>query len=224
MNFKKFFVRSAVVATMFVSSMSVQAGLLTFNGEVISALDLNGAVSSFEEFYDYDNAKKWSSNTGLEIADKVVLFVAELNNEYAIFSTISNTNGGSAGALSVSYLASAGSMLFMDDPDEVVGVSGISFAYAANRNDGFIFAGLDDATWSFNLSLTNPTNVTGVSYVSFTDGLLGGATFSQSLSLDSSISIANTVSSSANPVNAPATAALFLLGLGLISFRNRKAR
>lgn len=221
MNFKNFLVKSLAITTVVVASMGANAGLLSLNGTEVKALDLNGTVSSFEEFYDYNGANTWSSNTGLEIANTVVLFTAELNNEYAIFATISAFDGGSKGSLLVSYLASNGSMLFVDDPDELVGTTGISFAYAANRNDGFIFAGLDDSSWNFDLSLNNASNVTGVNYISFTDGSLTGAKESSSLAIGTNISIANTTSS-AVAVSAPATAALFLLGLGFIGLRRRK--
>lgn len=227
MNFKTLFVKSSGLFSLFAWSIGANAGLLTFNGVEVTALDLNGQVSSFEEFYDYNNSKKWSSNMGLEQSDTVILFTAELNNEFAIFSAFGKYGAGKkTGALFVSYVASSGSMLFMDDPDELVGTNGISYVFTNYRNDGFIYGGLDDSFWSFDLSLTDARNLKGVKYISFADGLLGNASYSELLTLGSTFSVSNTAISltnanNVNLVSAPSTVVLFMFGLGIITLRKR---
>jgi len=223
MKFRNIAIAATSFISLFASSLSAQAGFLSWNGNSIEALDLNGNYSSFEEFYDYNSSFKWSSNTGLEESDTIVMFVAELNNEYGIFSTISSPIGGSAGQLSFDFSATAGSMLFLDDPDESLDSSGVNFIYAANRSDGFIYGGLGDFDWSFIPTFFNAQNIDGLKFISFDNGSVSSATYSGLLSLDDSFELSNQqLPTASNTVSEPGTLLLLLLGCASLLARLRK--
>ncbi|WP_150140552.1 hypothetical protein [Candidatus Enterovibrio escicola] len=215
MKFRSFAIAATSMLGLLVSSFNAQAGFMSWNGNTIEALDLNGDFTSFEEFYDYDNAFQWSSNTGLEEADTIVMFLAELGGELAIFSTISSPQGGSKGQVGFDYTASAGSMLFLDDPDESVNSAGINFKYGSNKSDGFIYGGLGNFDWSFVPSFFNASNVDGIKFVSFSDGEFSSASYSSLFSLDEPLVVSNLQLGSgnvSNAVSAPGTILLMVLG------------
>lgn len=101
MKFRSFAIAATSMLGLLVSSFNAHAGFISWNGNAVEALDLNGDFTSFEEFYDYDNAFQWSSNTGLEEADTIVMFLAELGGELAIFSTISSRKVAVKGRLAL---------------------------------------------------------------------------------------------------------------------------
>ncbi|MDP5030970.1 hypothetical protein [Paraglaciecola sp.] len=227
MDLKQFLRKYSALMGLFACSFSSHAGLLTFNGAEVSALNLTGHYSSFAEFYDYNSSKRWSSNTGLEQNDTVILFTAELNDEFAIFATISKFGTGKAGGLFVSYVGSAGAMLFTNDPDDLVSPSGISYNYFKRRNDGFIYGDLDDSLWTFDLSLSEARNLSGVRYISFADGTLGNASASELLAIGTGFSITHTSANivpdaKATVVDAPASLAISVLALSLMCMSRRK--
>lgn len=228
MKLRSFAIAATSMLGLLVSSFNVQAGFMSWNGNAIEALDLNGDFASFEEFYDYDSTFQWSSNTGLEEADTIVMFLAELGGELAIFSTISSPQGGSRGQVGFDYTATAGDMLFLDDPDESVNSAGINFKYGSDKSDGFIYSGLGDFDWSFVPSFFNASNVDGIKFVSFNDGEFNSASYSSLFSLDEPLVVSNVELSSgnvSNSVSAPGTVLLMLLGLTslLVSRKRFKA-
>ncbi|NVK56117.1 MAG: hypothetical protein HWE26_10900 [Alteromonadaceae bacterium] len=221
MKFKSFVSSVATALVLSVSTFSANAGLLTWNGNEIEALDLNGSYASFEEFFDYNNAKPYSSDTGFEQDDTVVLFIAELNNEYGVFGTISNYFSGSVGALTMAYSGTDGTMLFVDDPAEAAPGS-ISFTYGSGRSDGFLYGDLFDTEWDFTLDFSSPTNIDGVQFVSFDGGDLSGAEYSALSSINDQYIISNDVSgnnSDGLPINAPGTLVMLSMSLVFLSLR-----
>ena len=223
MIFRNFAIAATSVMTLFATSFNVQAGFLSWNSNPLEALDLNGKYSSFEEFYDYNRAFRWSSNMGLEEADVILMFVAELDNEYGVFSTISSPVGGSAGKVRLDFSASAGSMLFFDDPDESTDNSGINFRYASNRNDGFIYGGLGEFDWSFTTMFSGAENIDGLKFITFNGGNLNAATYSNLFSIDEPLTISNQrLPTASNSVSEPGTLLLMLLGGGSMLARLRK--
>jgi hypothetical protein len=227
MKLRSFAIAATSMLGLLVSSFNAQAGFMAWNGNAIEALDLNGDFTSFEEFYDYDSTFQWSSNTGLEEADTIVMFLAELGGELAIFSTISSPQGGSKGQVGFDYTATAGDMLFLDDPDESVNSAGIIFKYGSDKSDGFIYSGLGDFDWSFVPSFFNASNVDGIKFVSFDDGEFSSASYSSLLSLDDPLVVSNLQLDSgnvANSVSAPGTLILMLLGLTSLIVSRKKLK
>ncbi|MGQ8365228.1 hypothetical protein [Glaciecola sp. 1036] len=211
-------IKALFVTTSILVTTIANAGLLTINGNAVKAVDLDTlGVSSFEDFYDYDNANRWSSNIGIELTDEALIFVAELSNQYAVFTTFSSPYG-SNGSVFANLSGTAGSLLFLDDPDETVSGSGISFRWAADRNDGYIWSGLADVDWMFTSIFSNST-LSGVRYASFEDGHLISTDYSDIMRPDGTFVVANQVS--ANLVSQPVMAGLLIMGLGFLFGRKK---
>lgn len=203
--------------SLLLASLSANASLLTFNGNTVNALDLNGTSTSFEEFYNYS---KSSSNTGLEVVNTVVMFIAELNDEYAIFTTANKYNaGGAIGKLAVDLTVTSGGVSFTDDPVEASGLS-MMFNYAAKLSDGFIFSGMD-TDFTYSQSMFSKKGLVGVQFVDFADGTLASASYSSVMAVTDSFTI--TGSSPAAVVSSPSALALILLGLAAIVRRKTQA-
>jgi hypothetical protein len=206
----------SVVVLFILTLSSANAALISANGVGINALDLNGTVSSFEEFYDMGGSSPFSSNTGFEISNQIVLFVATLNNEYAIFNTISGA-GGLAGTLQASVTGTDGNISFLDDPSEPVSGNTISWQYIADRGDGLIFSNFTSDLWSVNFDFLQSSNVFGFNVLSF------DVNGNDSVALNTQGIPSNLVitSSTIMPVGTPASLTLLGLGLLLISARSR---
>lgn len=196
-----------------VASFSSKAALVTFNGQNVGVLDLNGQVNTFNEFYDYNsNDAIVSANTGLEIANRVVMFVAELNGEYGIF-TIANKfdSGGINGHLKSTITSTSGSVLFTDDPQEY-GLNSLTFFWAGKFTDGFVFSNFD-SSFTFNQVLKSFKGIDGLQFVDFTDGTLQSAEYSDLLALSTGFTVQV-------DVNAPSAALIFFACLlGFVRLR-----
>mmetsp|Transcript_59403 Transcript_59403/g.189222 ORF Transcript_59403/g.189222 Transcript_59403/m.189222 type:complete len:230 (+) Transcript_59403:112-801(+) len=228
---KKYLLKLFVVFGLSVGLVSTAAAnFISFNGTQVSALDLNGQYSSFQEFYGYNTRKPWSSNTGFELNDTVVMFLAELNGEYGLFATFSrsaNGNGGGAGSLYASISSSSGSATFADDPDEIndpasnaaelaaLNGSGLNFRWNGDKTDGFIFSELNLPTWNVQTSFTNTVNIDGLVFLSFGDGTKASATSTDLYAIGSNFEVSRAIST-------PATIGLFM-GFLAFSLVRRKA-
>ena len=187
-----------------ISNQAVSA-IIKFNDNEVGAIDLNGISSSFEEFYDYRNA---SANTGLEILNSVVMFIGELNDEYAIF-TIANKrdSGGESGHLGVNITASSGSVSFADDTNEFSNSGNLTFYWGGQFTDGYIYSGFEDE-FTFTQILNSFKGIQGLYFVDFLDGTLGSQSYSDLISIGNN---EFTVSRTAQVVDAPSTTGFFLL-------------
>lgn len=165
-----------ILAAGFALAMAhtANASLISVNGTTVEALDLNGSYSSFLDFYDYNTANRFTSNTGLEQSDSIVMFFAELNNEFGLFTLVSGPIGG-RGSASLSIRGSDGSVSFVDDPDESSNPL-ISWSYDRNRGDGLIYSGLTGDSWILGFEFSNLTNILGLEFLTFEDGIFSEAT------------------------------------------------
>ncbi|MDO6712199.1 PEP-CTERM sorting domain-containing protein [Aliiglaciecola sp. 2_MG-2023] len=205
--------------SMLFASVSANASLLTFNGQSINALDLDGVSSSFEEFYDY---RMVSANTGLEVVDTVVMYVAELAGEYAIFTTANKFgSGGVNGNLSVDITATSGAVTFTDDPKEMPSAFEMMFQWAGNLTDGYIYSGMD-SVFTFSAAMSSLKGINGVQFVDFLDGSFDSASYSNVMDIDGDFVISASASDSASAVPEPSI--ILLLSLGLLSLFRRKVR
>lgn len=193
------------------ASYAANATIITVNGVDVEALDLSGSYSSFEDFYSYNDANAFSSDTGLEKANTIVMYFAELNGELALFTTVSGT-GGKSGTSTIDINGSAGSLTFVDDNPEFVSSNNIIWNYGGGAGDGLIYSDLGTSGgWSLDLSFTDLVNITGLDFLTFVDGLYSGVT--------EAISSTNTVYSvTTTSVDEPLSLSLlslFLVGLTL---------
>lgn len=190
---------------LLITSNQAVSAIIKFNGNEVGAIDLNGISSSFEEFYDYRNA---SANTGLEIVNSVVMFIGELNDEYAIFTIANKWNsGGASGHLGVNITASSGSVSFADDSNELSNSGNLTFYWGGQFTDGYIYSGFDDE-FTFTQILNSFKGVEGLYFVDFLDGTLGSQSYTDLISISNN---EFTVSRTAQVVNAPSTIGFFLL-------------
>jgi hypothetical protein len=194
---------------------SASASIISVNGTEVEALDLNGSYSSFLDFYDYNTVNRFTSNTGLEQSDSIVMFFAELNSELSLFTLVSGPLGGN-GKASVSFSGSDGAISFVDDAAEFTSTSSVNWEYSSKKGDGLIYSGITDALWSLDFDFTGLENVKGLEFLSFTDGLFDNATAAISGN-DTTYSVLG-ISNSSVQVSEPTSLAMFgalLLGLSL---------
>lgn len=159
-------------------AFNANAALISINdGEATAqTLDLNGQSLSFLDFYNFGNGIVASSNTGLEIAGQLTVFIAELEtqpgaSELAVFAV---TRGlvGEAG-LRIKLSSTAGVLSFVEEAHEQKSATDLAFKYYNNRGDGFIFSGIS-AIENFNLEFTF-SNLVNISQYSVIDFSMPGA-------------------------------------------------
>jgi hypothetical protein len=223
LNFRDIMNKLNLLVVLFILSLSsANATIISANGVGINALDLNGVASSFEEFYDMGGSSPFSSNTGFELSNQIVFFVATLNSELAIFTTISG-QGGLDGTLQASVTGTDGNISFLDDPTEAVTGNTINWQYIANRSDGLIYSNFISDTWSVNFDFLQSSNVFGYNVLSFDAN--GNDSVALNLQgIPSNLAITSESTAPPAPVSAPAPATLALLGFGLLFISSMRRR
>lgn len=208
----KIFKQMLALGLALVMSQSANATLISVNGITVEALDLNGSYSSFGDFYDFNNANRFASDTGLEQADRIVMFFAELESEFAFFSLVSGVGGGSGGA-DINISGTQGLLSFVDDAPEKVSDTNVSWVYGSNRGDGLIYSGLSaDGGWSLDFIFSNLDRIDGFDLLTFNDGSFDNANSAMS-------SDVTDYRATATAVSEPASIAVFgslLIGLSLL--------
>lgn len=203
---------------------NVQASIITLDSGVqISAYDIDeNQYSSFADFYDYNAANKWSSNTGFEQKNTAVLFLASYNNELALFSLLSKGGQGAQGSTTISLgnrLNVADINLVENEKNDPADMKDTSvdpwlanFYWNAPYGDGFILELSDFNDFSFDLAFSdNTTGLTSFKFLSFDHG--------KPIEYDFSGTRAVSVTS----VSEPGTLALFGLALfGAAAIRRKK--
>jgi hypothetical protein len=193
---------------MFVSSVStVNASLININNDFdVGALTLE---KDFLSFYDYNTKNKWSSNTGYEQNNTIVMFFAEFNNELALFTLLDSFGKGNAGkgAMSINDINDFGSILFKDDSSDVNISNGVSWKWGAGKNDGMIF------------KINNPNNFYLDINFSGLSGLNNGIKF---LSFSNQSSPTEQLIGRSVTAQVPEPSTLAILGLGMIGLASRR--
>lgn len=204
---------------------SASAALITVNEQSIQAYDIQNDrnASSFAEFYNYQGnivddgiLLPYSSNTGFEIPNQIVMMLVKNETNFGLIGLISG-RGGIGGGVTMNYQSSHLLSAFIDDPDEIkngghVTTSEVKWRYFKNRGDGFIFSGFNSSAWDIVTSFKDfsPNIKGGITVLSFDEN--NRAT---SLMFDRNdnlrFSSANQILSVASVINAPGTVGLFLL-------------
>lgn len=158
-------------AAVFVLAIAhtANAAIITVNGTTIEALDLNGSYTSVLDFYDYNTVNRFTSNTGLEQSDSIVMFFAELNNEFSFFTLVSGPFGA-RGAATVNISGTEGTLSFVDDPADQVGITQVVWSYDQRRGDGLIYSDLSDGSWALSVDFSQLTNIDSFEVLTFSDG------------------------------------------------------
>jgi hypothetical protein len=206
----------SVVTTLMLAA-AAQATVITLNGTTeVGVLELS---ESFVDFYDYDNAKQWSSDTGLEQSDTVIMFLASYNQELALFTLVDafNNSNSTSGSMDVDFSSATdiGSILFVDDSNDANGDNGNSWSvnwnWAAGKGDGMIFLFDDADNFDLDITFSNYTGIIGGKFLSFDQQ--GN---SQEISFAPELNI--------TAVPEPSTLAIFALGLiGFAASRRKQS-
>lgn len=211
------FVKGLCFLSLLVSSSA-------FSGIILNGTNSVGVLSlgeSFVSFYDRGGSMPASSNTGFELDDNLVLFVAEHLGEFALFGLIDTTDntGGTADLTLTDSSLSIGELLFVDDLGETMTTIGnsttISYVWNQGRNDGFIYTFSDSAGLDLSVILGANSGITNVTFLQFTDGLV-----SDSLNIGSSLNLTSTESSLM--ADSPSGISVMLLALISLAFFNRR--
>lgn len=170
----KFLKQILAAGFAFAMAHSANASIISVNGTEVEALDLNGSYKSFLDFYDYNTVNRFTSNTGLEQADSIVMFFAELNNEFSFFTLVSGPLGG-RGAATADISGTEGTLSFVDDPADQTG-NQVNWTYDQRRGDGLIYSGLSNGSWLLNTSFSQLTNIDSFEVLTFSGGDFANAT------------------------------------------------
>ncbi len=149
-----------------------------FNHANASAIKLNGSIelgaltldTSFTDFYGYGSNTVYSSNTGYEKNNALVMFFAQYEENLALFVLADSANSWGAGNadFTINNLANFGDIIFKDDPSEVNITNGVSWKWASKRNDGLIFQLKDPENFNLDIALTNVSGLDqGYQFLSF---------------------------------------------------------
>ena len=217
--------KTILVALAFLLSCNkAYAGLILNNSQEVGFLNL---TESFQAFYDYNNGSRFASDTGLEIEDSFVFFLAAFNGETALFGLLDGTNGGEDVLFDVSLTdssSSLGNLILKDDPssDLFTSLSPGSHLFEYNmrdrpgRGDGFVYRLGDSESTSIDVSsLFIDGQARGAFFVSFDEGT------SEIINLGSSVESID-FSLRSVEVSAPSSIALFSLSMLLVSLRRKK--
>lgn len=162
----------AVTAALFISSLSVANAGLYLNDDIeVSALSL---TEDFVSFYDYQGHGKrtYSSNTGYEQGNTIVMFLAEYNSQLALITLVDayKSNGKGTAKVTIDNLSDFGSVLFKDDANDKLSANGVDWKWAHRKNDGMVLQLLDPSNFTLDINFSNLTGLSGgIKFLSFSD-------------------------------------------------------
>lgn len=180
---------------------------------------------SFTDFYDYNSmCHRWSSNTGFEINDGIVMFFAEYNDDLALFTLVDKPGEGDGGKakMRINNMSNFGDILFKDDPGDKQVTNGINWRWNSGKNDGMIFQLFDMKNFDIDISFSDLSGLTnGITFLSFDQPLtLSG--FAKDDVTPNTINM-RTSFSAQSQVPEPTSVALFGLALVGLAIRTRSS-
>lgn len=190
-------------------SFNTSANLVTANGLTAGALNLDGVATSFVDFYDLTSSMP---NTGFEVANEVIMFVAELDNQFALITTISGP-GSTRGKLNAEFIYGNGSFLLFDEPFELSGTSA-SWKTGVGKGDGFIF-GADGDFLDVSVDFSYVKDISKYTFLTF-DAAGNASTLFSGTITSSEIVVSAVSEPKIVSVSEPNTIAI--LGFGLLGF------
>lgn len=200
-----------IASTLVIGALSSAHAGLSVAGTFVDAKQISDA--NFETFYNYGNGNAYSANTGLEVANEVVIFLGQLaSGEYGIY-TIFSDHGGHAGSATVDTTATTGNVVFTDDGSE----TGLSFNWARNKTDGFIFGNIFGGNWSVDFDFSNISGLSALTVLSFDAAGNASTVFTSTGGVPHSVNI-----SSVQVVNGPSIISLFAIGALFVAARRFK--
>lgn len=211
--------KSLVAVAAMAAGFSANASIIDVNGTRVGAYDIDAAVASFEDFYDYNTVNSVSTALPYAEVNTGVFFVAQLESSLALFGLFdaysdTATDAGTA-RFNYTFNEGTGAYVFLDDPSDRVVDSQVSFRWNEFYGDGFV------------LELDTTSNIDLDTIVRGITGLDNGFKF---LSFDSNNQATDIALASGDfnlSVNVPEPTSIAIMGLslvGLASLRRRKAK
>ena len=212
---------TAVFTTLLISQTANAAFIVNGNTGVAS-LNLS---ESFIDFYDRGGNVVYSSNTGFEQNDSLVLFIAEYLGDFALIGLVDGTSAtgdNSRGTLdiSISDLSSTfGDLTLVDDPRDpsVRTATGFDIFLEWGRvsNDGFIYELGNESTTEISLLLGNVTNLFNLSFLDFSGNAPQSIALGDPSDVNTVLITTEQLSNAKAPtdVNSPSTLLLFAVAL-----------
>tara|TARA_Y100000296_G_C5175620_1_gene259879 strand:+ start:246 stop:938 length:693 start_codon:yes stop_codon:yes gene_type:complete len=226
-------IKKVLFATLMLASSisSANAAMILNNTQEVEAISI---TESFRSFYDYNNGSRFASDTGLEVEDSFVFFLAQFNGQSALFGLLDGTNNGDDVLFDVALSDSSnslGNLIFKDDPtsDSFSSSSPGNWLFEYNmrdrpgRGDGFVYLLGDGGYTSLDVSsVFNSGSARGAYFVSFENGNSEYIDLGMSLtSLQFSLNSVDTLQSV--EVASPSTLGLFSLALMIFAIRKRRS-
>ena len=211
----------ALASVLFVVASVANAGVITLNDSIeIEVLSLN---QTFTSFYNYSNS---SANAGFEQVNTAVMFLAEHNNELALFTLLDarESESGAAHSARTADLAITGfneaNVIFVDDSSES-NADGFSWTWADCCTDGMIYKIEDADNFDIDLTFSKITDEDmEFTFLSFSAGSLTPQVINI---VDDENKLSIQSATVPVPVPEPSTLAIFALAMiGLASRRIKK--
>lgn len=220
-DFDMTYLNKTIALMLLTLTTTTNATLISLNNNTpVQPLILD---ESFTDFYDYNSmCHRWSSNTGLEINDGIVMFFAEHNNDLALFTLVDKPGEGDGGKakMRIDNMSSFGDVLFMDDPGDKQVSNGINWRWNAGKNDGMIYQLFNMKNFDINISFSDLSGLNnGITFLSF-EQPIAASPFSVVDKMPNAIDMRASFSAQSQ-VPEPASVALFGLALVGLAMRTR---
>lgn len=207
-----------ILSTFLFIALSAQASgsvIYLNDNTVVNPYKIDASVDSFDTFYGYNTTNKWSTALSFAKSNTAVFFLAELNDQLALFALFDafSQNKTGKGKYNFGFNAFKGNAAFslIDDSGEMVNSNQANFSWGNKYGDGLVLTFDQSDFFGIDLSGSNAS------------GLSGGFEF---LTFDASNQATTIALSDGNfrveAVPAPATLGLFSLAIfGLVFLRTR---
>jgi len=133
----KLLIKLALSIALSISAITTaQATIIKLNDSTeLGALSLN---ESFVDFYDYRN---YSSHTGYEKNNTLVMFFAEYESNLALFvlADSDKSKGKGQAKFRINDMSDFGNIIFKDDKNDKSVKNGVNWNWQSKKNDGLIF-------------------------------------------------------------------------------------
>tara|TARA_R110002153_G_scaffold83607_1_gene210067 strand:- start:1919 stop:2581 length:663 start_codon:yes stop_codon:yes gene_type:complete len=218
---KKYVTYLTTALLLSVCAFSSNAALIVNNSFLANDLEL---TESFEDFYDYGNLFKASSNTGFELNNTLVLMIVSFDGDFGLvglMDKLDSTGGGMTIALTDDS-TTQGAFTLYDDPKETGTTSGNTITskwnWGEGFTDGFVYTFGDITDVDVTLDFTIKSGISDIVFYDF-----DGST--QLINVTGpNLSLSNAVDPTLVSVSTPNSMLITILALSLLLMRKFKTK